>query len=547
MKLNWLKDEARLFLKDGYLHPEETAESRYAFMAKYLGDSSGIEGFEEKVRGYIEKNWLSFASPEIANLGREKGLPASCNFLAIQDTMESISSAEHEMAMLASNGAGTARNFSKIRAVGERYGVNGRSVGVMSWIQSYADKIKKVSQNGMRRGFLTVYLSVDHAEIAEFLKIGREGHNITNITTGVTYPVGWMESMLKGDKDKQKIFTEVHKSRSEVGYPYQLFEDNSNKGKHQVYIDKGMWLDSSNICTECVEWTDEEKEFLCVLASANLEHYDEWKNTDFIFDMNIILDIVLQDYIKKARHLSGHAKSVKFAEEHHSIGVGVMGFATYLQKKRVGFGSLISYAINDDIFKYIRQESDKASKWMALNWGEPKMLKGYGDRNTSRIAIAPTKSSSAIMGFVSQGIEPIKNNYHSKDLAKIQIEWKNPQLIEVLEEYEKNTDDVWKSILEHGGSVQHLAFITDDDKEVFRTSTEIPQMDIIKLASQRQVYIDQAQSINLTIPKGTKAKDVLKLSIEAWKLGLKTLYYQYSVNASREATKDILTCSSCEA
>lgn len=547
MKLNWLTDEARLFLQDGYLHPNETAEERYAFMAKYLGEKSGLEGFEEKVIKYIEKKWLSFASPEIANLGRKKGLPASCNFLKIQDTMESISSGEHEMSMLASNGAGTARNFSNIRAVGERYGVNGRSVGVMSWVESYAGKIKKVSQNGMRRGFLTVYLSVEHPEIVDFLQIGREGHSITNITTGVTYPKDWMESMLAGDKKKQKIFTEVHKSRSEIGYPYQLFEDNSNVGKHQMYIDKGMWLDSSNICTECVEWTDEFKEFLCVLASANLEHYDEWKNTDFIFDMNIILDIVIEDYIQKAKHLSGHEKSVKFAEEHRSIGVGVMAFSTYLQKKRVAFGSIMSMAINDDIFKYIRSESDRASKWMALHWGEPLMLKGYGDRNTSRIAIAPTKSSSAIMGFVSQGIEPIKSNYHTKDLAKIQIEWRNPQLKDVLQEYNKDIEDVWMSILENGGSVQHLGFMSVDDREVFKTSTEISQMDIIKLAGHRQKYIDQAQSINLTIPTGTKAKDVLKLTVEAWKLGLKTLYYQYSVNASREATKDILTCGSCEA
>lgn len=547
MKLNWLTEEARLFLQDGYLLPNETAEERYAFMAKYLGDKSGIKNFEEKVRGYIEKNWISFASPEIANLGREKGLPASCNFLKLQDTMESISSGEHEMSMLASNGAGTARNFSNIRAVGDRYGVNGRSVGVLSWIESYASKIKKVSQNGVRRGFLTVYLSVDHAEIMDFLQIGREGHSITNITTGVTYPEGWMEAMLAGDKQKQKIFTEVHKSRSEIGYPYQLFEDNCNVGKHQVYIDEGMWLDSSNICTECVEWTDEEKEFLCVLASANAEHYDEWKNTDFIFDLNIILDIVVEDYIQKAKHLSGHEKSVKFAEEHRSIGVGIMGFSTYLQKKKAPFGSIMSIVINEEIFKHLREESDRASKWMAANWGEPKMLRGYGDRNTSRIAIAPTKSSSAIMGFVSEGIAPIKSNYHTKDLAKIQIEWRNPYLKKVLEEYEKNDEPTWMSILENGGSVQHLTFMSEDDREVFKTATEVSQMDILKLAGQRQKYIDQAQSINITIPKGTKAKDVLRLSVEAWKLGLKTLYYQYSINAARETTKDILTCSSCEA
>ena len=545
--LSWMSNASRAFLKDGYLQGNETAEDRYNFIAEYLGEKSGIEGFAEKWKYYISKKWASFASPEIANLGREKGLPASCNFLEIQDTMESIASAEYEMTMLASNGAGTARNFSKIRPKGAKYGVNGLSEGVLSWIESYATKIDKTSQGGMRRGFLTAYLSVEHEEILDFLRIGREGHHIHNITTAVTIPEGWMESLLKGDKEKQNIFKEIHSSRAEVGYPYILFEDNCNVGKHQVYIDKRKWLSTSNICTECVEYTDEEKEFLCVLMSANLEFYDEWKDTDFIFDCNIALDIITDDYINKAKLIKGHEKAVRFAEEHRAIGVGVMGLATYFQKKMVPFGSLKSQAYNKIIFKHLREESDRASKWMAKEWGEPAYLKGYGDRNTSRIAIAPTKSSSAIMGFVSQGIEPYKNNYHVKDLAKIMIDWKNPQLEDLLKTKNKNTDEVWDSILENGGSVQHLDFLTNDEKDVFKTFTEISQKDVIKLASDRQKYIDQSQSLNIIVPIGTKAKDILKLTVEAWRSGIKTLYYQYNVNASREKTKEILTCSSCEA
>lgn len=545
--LSWMSDASRAFLKDGYLQGDETAECRYNFIAEYLEKKSGIEGFSDKIKEYISKKWISFASPEIANLGREKGLPASCNFIEIQDTMESIASAEYEMTMLASNGAGTARNFSKIRAKGEKYGVNGLSEGVMSWIESYATKIDKVNQGGMRRGFLTAYLSVEHKEILDFLRIGREGHHIHNITTGVTIPEGWMNDMLKGDKIKQNIFKEIHASRSEVGYPYILFEDNCNIGKHQVYIDKGNYLNTSNICTECVEFTDKDKEFLCVLLSTNLEFFDDWKDTDFVFDCNIILDIITDDYIEKAKNLHGHQKSVKFAEEHRAIGVGVMGLATYFQKKGVSFGGVQSQAYNKIIFKHLREESDRASKWMANKWGEPKYLKGYGDRNTSRLAIAPTKSSSAIMGFISQGIEPYKNNYHVKDLAKIMIDWKNPQLENLLESKGINKEDVWDSILENGGSVQHLSELTQEEKDVFRTFTEISQKDIIKLASDRQKYIDQSQSLNIIIPIGTKAKDILKLTVEAWKSGLKTLYYQYNVNASREKTREILTCSSCEA
>ena len=297
----------------------------------------------------------------------------------------------------------------------------------------------------------------------------------------------------------------------------------------------------------CVGYTDAEKEFLCVLASANLEFYDDWVNTNFIFDMNIILDIITSEYIEKAKSIKGHEKAVKFAEEHRAIGVGVMGLATYFQKNMIAFGSLEARIVNRSIFKHIREESDRASKWMAKEWGEPKVLVGYGDRNTSRIAIAPTKSSSSLMGFVSQGIEPYKNNYHVKDLAKIMIDWRNPQLESYLETIGKNTEDVWEDILEHGGSVQHLDFLDEDVKDVFKTFTEISQVDIINLASDRQQFIDQSQSLNIIIPSGTKAKDVLKLTILAWEKGIKTLYYQYNINASREKTIELLTCSSCEA
>ena len=390
MKLDWMTDESRLFLKDGYTY-NQTAEERYIEMANTIEKYSGIEGFGAKVLEYVEKQWLSFASPEIANLGKEKGLPASCNFLMIEDTIESIQSAEYEMAILASQGAGTARGFSKIRPKGERYGQNGLSEGVCSWIESYASKILKISQNGTRRGFLTAYLSVDHPEIMEFLKIGREGHPITKITTGVTYPKGWMQEMLDGDKKKQKIFAEVHQSRSEIGYPYQLWEDNANVGKHQVYVDNGVWLDMSNICTECIEYSGADKEFVCVLASANLAKWDEWKDTDFIFDMNIILDCVTSEYIEKAKKIKGLEKAVKFAEEHRAIGVGVMGLHTLFQMKGYAYGDVLSRGLNKTIFKYIREESDRASKWMAKEWGEPKMLIGYGDRNTSRCVSGDTK------------------------------------------------------------------------------------------------------------------------------------------------------------
>lgn len=544
-KLEWLTDEARRFLNDGYIQ-NQSAEDRYNDIADRLGEISGIPGFAEKWKFYLNEGFTTFASPIISHLGKNTGLPASCNFLKIQDTIESISSAEHEMAMLAANGAGTARNFSNIRPKGQKYGINGKSEGVMSWVESYANKIYKISQGGVRRGFLTAYLSVTHNEIMDFLTIGREGSNIKRITTAVTIPPGWIESMLAGDEDKWNIWVEIHEARAEIGRPYILFEDNCNKGKHQVYIDNNMWLDTSNICTEVVEWTDEFKEFLCVLLSVNVVHYDKWKDTDFIFDCNIALDCVITEYIDKAKHLPGHEKAVKFADEHRSIGVGVYGFHSLLQQKSIIYGSLESLMLNDEIFSYIRSEGDKASRWMAKEWGEPLMLVGYGERNTSRMAGAPTKSTSFIAD-VSEWTFPYDSNYNTKDLAKIQSDWKNPQLKPVLDFYSKDTEEIWDNILEYGGSVQQLDFLTDHEKAVFKIATEISQLDTIELFAQRQQYFDQSQSLNLTIPKSADAFDVMSLTLIAWQKGIKTLYYQHNVNSAREMTQNLLTCSSCEA
>lgn len=543
-KFNWLTPEARQFLNENYIQ-NQTAEERYSDIADRLEELSGIKGWGDKWRGYFEKGWTTLSSPIISNLGKDTGLPASCNMLDVQDTLESIGSAEYEMMMLASNGAGTARNFSKIRPVGERYGVNGKSVGVMKWIKAYANKIQDVSQGGTRRGFFTAGLSVNHPEILNFLTIGREGSDIKRMTTYVTIPEGWMESLLSGDEKKWEVWVEIHESRAEKGYPYILFEDNANKGKHEVYKDK--WLTNTNICSECIEWTDSEKEFLCVLMSPNLTKFDEWYGTDFIFDCNLALDCVTTEYIEKAKNIKGHEKAVKFAEEHRAIGIGAMGFHTLLRQKSIVYGSLECHQLNYKIFKYMREESDRASKWMAKEWGEPKMLIGTGDRNTSRMAMAPTKSTSHVAGDVSEGGNLIESNYNTKDLAKGQSEWKCPDLTKVLEKYGKNTEEVWLSILENNGSAQHLDFLTQHERDVFKISTEISQLDHLNVFASRAKFFDQSMSLNLTVPASSDALDVMSLTVEAWKKGLKTLYYQHNVNMAREVTTKLLTCYSCEA
>lgn len=543
LKFDWVDKDVEDFLIPSYIQ-NQTVEERYVDIAKRFEEISGIEGWAQKWVEYFSKAWTTMSSPIISNLGKNTGLPASCNMLDIQDTLESIAYGEAEMMLLAKNGAGTARNFSKVRAKGQPYGTGGQSVGVMSWIRHYANKIYDTSQGGMRKGFFTAGLSADHPEIMDFLTIGREGSDIKRITTYVTIPQGWMESILQGDEKKYEIFVEIHESRAEKGYPYILFEDNANKGKSEIYKDK--WLTNTNICSECLEYTDEFKEFLCVLLSVNLEKWDEWKNTDFIFDCNLALDCVITEYIDKAKNITGLEKSVRFAEEHRAIGIGAMGWHSLLMKESIVYGSMEAHMLNNQIFSYIRKESDKASKWMAKEWGEPKMLVGTGYRNTSRMALAPTKSTSNLVK-VTEGGQIIEANYNTLDLARSQTENKNKHLIPVLQKYNKDDEETWNSILEFAGSVQHLDFLSQHEKDVFKISTEVGQLDHIKMFASRAKYFDQSMSMNLTIPSTADAEEVMSLTIEAWLSGLKTMYYQHNTNMAREATKSLLTCTSCEA
>lgn len=314
---------------------------------------------------------------------------------------------------------------------------------------------------------------------------------------------------------------------------------------------KGMFNGVLTGQCETAEYCDEYKTFACCLSSVNAYHFDEWsKDENFVFDMNLMLDCVIEEYIEKGSKLSGLEKAVRFAKEHRAIGLGVLGFHSYLQKKGIVFGELASYSTNNKMFSQLREESDKASKWMATHWGEPEILKGYGFRNTTRLAQPPTKSTSYIMGGItlnlSEGVEPHKSNYTSKKLAKIQSEVKNIELVKLLEEKGKNTKQVWSSVLENNGSVQHLDFLTEREKNIFKTFSEISQVDVIKLAGARQKFIDQGQSINLMIHPDTPPAEINKLHLLAFEEGLKGLYYQYSINSAQKFKQELLTCSSCE-
>jgi ribonucleoside-diphosphate reductase alpha chain len=355
------------------------------------------------------------------------------------------------------------------------------------------------------------------------------------------------KEMAMDDAKNLKLWARVMRKRKESGYPYLFFTDNVNNNKPKVLKDKNIKIYASNLCSEICLPSNEDESFVCNLASMNILTYDEWKNTDAVEVMTYFLDAVMTDYIEKTSKIPFMESSCNFARRWRALGIGQLGWHTYLQSKMIPFESFQAMNLTAEIRKFMDERSLKASKEMAARYGEPEGLLGYGVRNLTRLAVAPTTSSSFILGQVSPSIEPLRSNYFTKDLAKGSFTYKNPYLAKVLESYGKNNDDVWYSILTHKGSVQHLDFLGETEKQVFKTFDEIVPLVIVQQAAVRQKYIDQAQSLNLLIPPNAPPRDVNALIIEGWKLGIKTFYYQRSSNPSQDLVNDIMNCVSCEA
>jgi len=391
-------------------------------------------------------------------------------------------------------------------------------------------------------------LPVESPDIKDFLELREDGNAIQDISIGVTITDQWMSEMIDGDKSKRKIWARIIKKRFESGYPYIMWSDTTNKNAPKVYKDKGMKIYASNMCSEIQLPVSTEESFVCDLSSMNLLHFEDWKDTDAVKVLSYFLDAVMEEYIIKTENLPFMYKAHNFAKRHRAIGVGGLGWHSFLQSKMIPFESMEAKVYNSKIWKFIDEQTLEASKEMAKIYGEPEVLKGYGERNTCRVAIAPTTSSSFILGQISPSIEPLNSNYFVKDLAKGKFTYKNPYLIELLKKYEKNNREVWQSILTHGGSVQHLDFLSEKEKFVFKTFGEISQKEIVIQAAQRQKYIDQSQSLNLMIHPDTPIKEVNELMIFAWESGVKTLYYQRGTNPAQELARNLInSCVSCEA
>lgn len=555
--MKWLTLNSRKFLELGYLVDGMTPEERIREIADHAEKILGIAGFADKFHGYMAEGYYSLASPVWSNFGKKRGLPVSCFGSCVGDDMGEILFTQAEVGMMSKLGGGTSGYFGRLRHRGAPIKSNGNSSGAVHFMQLFDKIVDVVSQGATRRGQFAPYLPIDHPDADEFLDIGTEGNLIQKLTHGICVGDKWLEAMIDGDQDKRKLWAKVIQRRGQMGYPYIFFKDNVNKHTVDVYKDKKMEIYASNLCTEIMLPSTEEESFVCVLSSINLLYYDQWKNTDAVETLVYFLDAVVTEFLEKLETFRDSdnksdnktflfmERAYEFAKAHRALGLGVLGWHSLLQSKMEPFEGRNAAKLNLEIFKYIEQKSKQASENLAKKFGEPKLLNGYGRRNTTLNAIAPTTSSAFILGQVSQGIEPVWSNCYVKDIQKIKTTIKNPFLEKLLEIKGQNNKDVWASIRNHDGSVQHSEFLSDKEKEVFKTFPEIDQMAVINQAAVRQKHIDQGQSINIMVHPDTPIKEINNFYITAWRLGIKTLYYQHSMNAAQKFSQKKI-CTACE-
>lgn len=559
----WVTPNTETFLSRGYLSPEETPQSRGRDIADYAESLLNKPGFADKFYDYFAKGYYSLSSPVWSNFGKSRGFAVSCFGSQATDSVPGILKAASEIGCMSKLGGGTAIYEGNLRPRGSDIKDNGQSTGAVHFLELFQSITDVISQGSQRRGRTAAYLPIDHDDIEEFLKVATEGHPVQNMNTAVVVPEGWMQSMIDGDASKRAIWAKVLKQRSEVGYPYVMFKDNvNNHTKPEVYKDKGLNIDHSQLCSEIFLNTDADHSFVCVLSSMNLLHYDDWKDTDAVETLIYFLDAVVTEFLQDLEAYRDSddpdlretfrlmERAYNFAKRERALGAGTLGWHSLLQSKLIPFESREAAQLNLEIAKTMKSKAEQATKQLALEYGEPSLLKGYGRRNSALLAIAPTTSSAFILGQVSQSIEPLFSNYYIKDLAKVKVVIKNKYLEQLLTERGYNTPEVWENIKNNDGSVYGLSdeVLPEDLKEVFKTFKEINQESVIDQAAARQEYIDQGQSLNLMVTNQLTPKQINALHIRAWRLGIKSLYYQHSVNQSQEFARkqQSSTCQACE-
>jgi len=526
----WMNEVALSTISKGYLIPGETPKKAYRRVANAVADRLKRPDLAAKFFKYIWNGWIGLASPVISNTGTDRGLPISCFGIDTPDSIRGIGLTNAELMKLTSSGGGVGISVDRIRGRGEEIRGNGKSEGVVPWCKIYDSTIIATNQGNVRRGAASVNCNVNHPDIEEFLQIrrpkGDPNRQCLNLHQCVVVDDAFMRKLNDRDADSMSLWLEILKSRVETGEPYIMFEDNVNKNNPLAYMMNNLSVSMTNICSEITLHTDEEHSFICCLSSLNLAKYDEWKDTDVVETATYFLDGVMEEFVEKTNGKEAMKRTHKHAKKGRALGLGIMGWHTFLQKKDLPFNSIASTAWTHTIMSKIRNEAEAASRQLAVEYGEPLWCKGTGMRNTHVLAIAPTVSNSRIAGC-SAGIEPQPANVYTFNGAKGTFIVKNPELEKVLIEKGKNTNKVWDQILADDGSVINIPsdILSEEDKDVFLTFAEINQLELVRQAAIRQKYIDQTQSLNLCFPPTDSPKWINQVHMEAWKLGIKTLYY----------------------
>ena len=523
-------DVALSTISKGYLLPGETPRKAYKRVANAVAERLNRPDLANKFFKYIWNGWIGLASPVLSNTGTDRGLPISCFGIDTPDSIRGIGLTNAELMRLTSYGGGVGISLSRIRGRGEEITGNGKSEGIVPWAKIYDSTIVATNQGSVRRGAASVNLDINHKDIKEYLQIrrpkGDPNRQCLNLHQAVVVDDAFMKRLQDRDSEAMSLWLEILKSRVETGEPYIMFKDNVNKDNPLAYRMNNLDVTMTNICSEITLHTDEEHSFICCLSSLNLAKYDEWKNTDVVEMATYFLDGVMEEFIVKTNGKESMERSHRSAKKGRALGLGVMGWHTFLQQKGLPFNSLASTAWTHTIFSDIRQKAEAASRQMAEEYGEPLWCKGTGMRNTHVMAVAPTVSNSRI-NSCSAGIEPQPANVYVFNGAKGTFIVRNPELEQLLESKGKNLDKYWDQILVDNGSVANLPndILTEDEKEIFLTFPEINQLALIQQAAVRQKYIDQTQSLNVAFDPTDSPRWINQVHMEAWKLGIKTLYY----------------------
>ena len=547
-------------IQGGYLLAGETPKEAYMRVAKTVALRLNKPDMADTFFDYIWKGWLCLASPVLSNTGTERGLPISCFGIDVADSIYDIGKKNLEMMLLAKHGGGVGIGLNMIRPSGATITGNGTSDGVVPFCKIYDSTILATNQGAVRRGAASVNLNIDHDDWEEWLEIrepkGDVNRQSLNLHQCTIIGDKFMRKLRDGDKVARRKWGKLLQKRKATGEPYIMFKGNVNKNNPPAYKDNALKVFMTNICSEIVLHTDENHSFVCCLSSLNLAKYDEWKNSNLIYDSVWFLDGVLEEFLQKAKNRRGFENAVRSAEKGRALGLGVLGWHTYLQQKGLPFEGLLSQYETRRIFSQIKIESERASMALAEEYGEPLWCVGTGFRNSHLRAIAPTVSNSKLSGNISAGVEPWAANVFTDQSAKGTFIRKNPTLVEELKKHNLNTDKIWNQILKDGGSIQgikQLDKITVGKhdfpiKDVYKTFKEINQLELVNQAGIRQQYIDQAVSLNLAFPSQAEPKFINKVHLEAWKKGIKTLYYMRTESvlrgdiAEQATSEDCLSC-----